>query len=133
MMVLKERRSIFGTIAHDDDEGSDLVSRLSRVDFANTEFSPFSTIFIPQDKKMAEERIINRNPYLFGPGPIRRTPTGFMSYYGKLTMKNPVQGFSICALHGVALALAGSFCFKWFFGDPQIRTIENYYRENPPR
>jgi len=80
------------------------------------------------------ERIINRNPYFYGPGPIRRTPGGkMMSYYGKMSAKNPVQGFAVCAAHGVVLALAGSCVFKFWFGDPQIKAIEQYYKENPPR
>jgi hypothetical protein len=79
---------------------------------------------------MAGERIINRNPYLYGPGPVRRRPKGAMSYYGKLP---PLQGFTMAAVHGVALAFAGSFAFKYFVGDEQIRGIESYYKENPPR
>jgi len=84
---------------------------------------------------MAGERIINQNPYLYGPGPIKRTPNraGPLSYYGKLALTNPARSFSICALHGVVVALAGSFAFKWFVADPQIRAIEQYYQENPPR
>jgi hypothetical protein len=77
------------------------------------------------------EKIINRNPYLFGPGPIKRIPSrpGF-GYFGRLP---PLAGFSQAAAIGVGIALAGSFTFKWVFGDPQIRAIEEYYRENPPR
>lgn len=77
------------------------------------------------------ERIVNRNPYLYGPGPVHRTPTrGMMSYYGKLP---PLQGFTAAAVHGTVLALAGGFAFKWMVGDPEIRAIESYYKENPPR
>jgi hypothetical protein len=76
------------------------------------------------------ERIINRNPYLYGPGPVHRTPKGHMSFFGKLPA---LQGFSAAAASGVALALLGGFGFKYFFGDPNIRAIENYYKENPPR
>jgi len=80
---------------------------------------------------MAEgERIINRNPYLYGPGPVRRTPTGMMSFFGKAP---PLNGFSMAAGAGVVLALAASIGFKVFFGDPQIKAIEEYYKENPPR
>jgi hypothetical protein len=53
-----------------------------------------------------------------------------MSYYGKLP---PLQGFTMAAVHGVALAFCGSFAFKYFVGDPEIRGIESYYKENPPR
>jgi len=79
---------------------------------------------------MTGERIINRNPYLYGPGPVRRRPSGALSYYARMPAK---QGFATAALHGIALALTGSFCFKFFVGDPQIRAIEEYYKENPPR
>ena len=79
---------------------------------------------------MGEQRLINKNPYLYGPGPIKRVPTGTFSYFGRVA---PLQGFSSAAMVGVAIALTGSFTFKWFFGDPQIRAIENYYKENPPR
>lgn len=75
-------------------------------------------------------RIVNKNPYLFGPGPVRRVPKGIMSYYGRLP---PAQGFSMAAIHGTVLALSGGFFYKYFFGDPQIKTIEDYYKENPPR
>jgi len=53
-----------------------------------------------------------------------------MSFFGKLPA---LQGFSAAAASGVALALLGGFGFKYFFGDPNIRAIENYYKENPPR
>lgn len=79
---------------------------------------------------MTGERIINRNPYLYGPGPVRRVPAGVLTFYGRMP---PMQGFSMAAMHGVALALAGSFIFKFGFGDPQIKAIEDYYKENPPR
>ena len=76
------------------------------------------------------ERLINRNPYLFGPGPVKRIPTGTLTSYGRMP---PLQGCSMAAMHGIGLALAGSFAFKFFIGDPEIRTIEKYYEENPPR
>jgi hypothetical protein len=81
---------------------------------------------------VGEERIINRNPYLFGPGPVRRVPpaSGFMRSYARMP---PVQGFSMAAIHGCIFALAGALIFKYGFGDPQIRAIEDYYKENPPR
>jgi hypothetical protein len=55
-------------------------------------------------------RIINRNPYLYGPGPVKRIPSGAGSYYGRLP---PLHGFSMAAVHGVVIALVGSFIFKW--------------------
>ena len=81
---------------------------------------------------MGEERIINRNPYLYGPGPVRRTPPpGFMTMYSR--QGSPIKGFSLCAVHAVMLGLTCSFAFKYFVGDPQIKAIEDYYKENPPR
>jgi hypothetical protein len=76
------------------------------------------------------ERIINRNPYLFGPGPMKRVPSGAFSYYGRLP---PLQGFAMCAAHGVVIALTGGLAYKFIFGDPQIKQIQEYYKENPPR
>lgn len=79
---------------------------------------------------MAEERIINRNPYLYGPGPIKRVPKGAFTSYGRMP---PVQGFALAAAHGVVFALAGSIAWKVFYGDHEIKAIEDYYKENPPR
>ena len=79
---------------------------------------------------MTGERIINRNPYLYGPGPVRRVPSGVLSSYGRMP---PLQGFSMAVIHGTIMALAGSFAFKFFIGDKQIKAIETYYKENPPR
>lgn len=76
------------------------------------------------------ERIINRNPELFGPGPVKRIPKGVFTMYSRMP---PVQGFTMAAGHAVVLGLIGSFAFKWTIGDPQIREIEEYYKENPPR
>lgn len=73
------------------------------------------------------ERIINRNPYLYGPGPVKRVPKGFFTFYSRMP---PVQGFSLAAAHAVFLGLVGSFTFKFMFGDPQIRAIEEYYKKN---
>ena len=98
-------------------------------------FSSLPTVLHPffafiQISTMAQERLINRNPYLYGPGPVRRVPKGFMTFYGRMP---PLQGFSLAAAHGVAIAVAGAMGFKYFYGDPQIRAIEQYYEENPPR
>jgi hypothetical protein len=77
-----------------------------------------------------EQRIVNRNPYLYGPGPVRRVPKGMLTSYGNMP---PLQGFTMAVVHGGVLALAGCLVFKYGFGDPQIKAIENYYKENPPR
>ena len=81
------------------------------------------------------ERIVNRNPYLYGPGPVRRTPgPGVMTMYSRMTKSaGPAQSFSVCAVHAIGIALGVAFGFKYFFGDPQIKAIEDYYKENPPR
>jgi hypothetical protein len=75
-------------------------------------------------------RLINRNPYLYGPGPVFRRPTGFLSYYGNLP---PAKGFTAAALTGMVIALTGSMCLKIFYCDPRAKAIEDYYKENPPQ
>lgn len=79
---------------------------------------------------MTEERLINRNPYLYGPGPVRRVPKGFLTSYSRM---GPLKGFSMAAAHGVVVALIGASAFKYFVSDPRIKAIEDYYKENPPR
>ena len=79
---------------------------------------------------MAPERLINRNPYLYGPGPVKRVPSGPFAFYA---LASPVRGFSMAAIHGTIFALAGAMVFKVFVGDVQIKAIEDYYKENPPR
>lgn len=74
--------------------------------------------------------VINKNPYLFGPGPVKRIPKGAFTQVGRMP---PLQGFSVAAAQAIGLALVVSFGYKYFFGDPQIKKIENYYKENPPR
>jgi hypothetical protein len=87
--------------------------------------------FAAVNSKMAQERIINRNPYLYGPGPVRRiAPKGLVTMYSRMP---PVRGFSLAAAHGVVLGLLGGFAFKIMVSDPQIKAIESYYKENPPR
>ena len=76
------------------------------------------------------ERLINKNPYLYGPGPVKRVPSGISSAYAKMP---PARGFAMAAIHGTLIGLAGSFIFKFGVGDPQIKAIEEYYKENPPR
>eukprot|EP00543_Licmophora_paradoxa_P000427 CAMPEP_0202444746 /NCGR_PEP_ID=MMETSP1360-20130828/3700_1 /ASSEMBLY_ACC=CAM_ASM_000848 /TAXON_ID=515479 /ORGANISM="Licmophora paradoxa, Strain CCMP2313" /LENGTH=73 /DNA_ID=CAMNT_0049060793 /DNA_START=240 /DNA_END=461 /DNA_ORIENTATION=+ len=71
-------------------------------------------------------RIVNKNPHLFGPGPLARRATG-------IGARPPLQGFVITAFQGLALAFAGGFAYKFGMGDPGIKKIEDYYKENPPR
>ena len=55
---------------------------------------------------MTEERIVNRNPYLFGPGPVRRvSKPGVMTSYGRMP---PLQGFTMAAIHGMIFAVGGA-------------------------
>jgi hypothetical protein len=73
------------------------------------------------------QRIVNKDPRLYGPGPVRRVSP---SYYGKMA---PLKGFAMCATHGIALGIVGGLFYKFFLGDPETRSIEEYYRENPPK
>jgi hypothetical protein len=73
------------------------------------------------------ERIVNKDPRLFGPGPVRRVSP---AYYGKMSA---LRGFAMCATHGIALGLAVALTYKFTMADPSTRTIEEYYRENPPK
>jgi hypothetical protein len=72
------------------------------------------------------ERIINRNTMFYGPGPLARRPTG-------LGARPPLQGLVICAAQGLAVAISAGIAYNVFIGNPGIRKIEEYYRENPPR
>jgi hypothetical protein len=81
-------------------------------------------------EKMAS-RIINYNKSLFGPGPLKRLPrAGITGYYARMP---PLQGFAMAAVHGTVLGMAVGFYYKFAMGDPDTRTIEEYYKENPPR
>jgi len=73
------------------------------------------------------ERLINRNPTLFGPGPLARRPAG------GIAAMPPLRGLVICATQGLAVSLVGGMVYKVFIGDPGIQAIEDYYKENPPR
>ena len=70
--------------------------------------------------------IVNRNPLLYGPGPLARKPGG-------LGAGPPLRGLVITAMQGIAFGLAGGFGYKFFIGDPGIQAIEDYYKENPTR
>ena len=72
------------------------------------------------------ERLVNYNRYLYGPGPIKRVPNGPFTSYGRMA---PAAGFSMAAAHGVVLALAGAIVFKVVIGDPQVKKIQDYYKE----
>lgn len=72
------------------------------------------------------ERIVNRNTRLFGPGPLARKPVG-------LGARPPLQGLVMCAAQGLAVAIAVGITYNVTIGNPGIRKIEEYYKENPPR
>ena len=74
---------------------------------------------------MTQERIINRNPYLYGPGPLARRPKG-------LGARPPLQGLVVCAARGLAASLVIGFGYKFGMGDPATRAIKEYYEANPP-
>lgn len=74
------------------------------------------------------ERLINRNPELFGPGPLARRPAT-----GSIGAMPPLKGLVTCASGGLAFGLVGGFGYKFLIADPETRKIEEYYRENPPR
>jgi hypothetical protein len=70
--------------------------------------------------------MINRNPALYGPGPLARRMPG-------IGAKPPLQGLVTVAMQGIVLGIAGAFAYKWTIGDPMIKDIEKYYQENPSR
>jgi hypothetical protein len=80
---------------------------------------------------MGAERLINYNKRLFGPGPVARVPApGIFGYYAR---KPPLNGFVMCAVHGVTIGMVVGLYYKFFVGNPQTKHIEQYYRENPPK
>ena len=90
--------------------------------------APFNFLhsIISHSLQINMDRIVNRNPKLFGPGPLARRPSG-------LGAKPPLQGLVMVAAQGIGIAVAGGFCYSYFFGYPRLRMIEQYYRDHPPR
>ena len=77
------------------------------------------------------ERIINYNKRLFGPGPLARVPaSGFRGYYARMP---PLQGFTYCVLHGLAIGFTVAAAYKVTMANPDRRAVEEYYKENPPK
>jgi hypothetical protein len=77
---------------------------------------------------MAGERIINRNPYLLWTGPGHLSPKGTMSLLRKIASLRRVHN----GCRPQVIAFWGSIqvlCWR----STQIRGIEGYYKENPPR
>lgn len=80
---------------------------------------------------MAAERIVNYNKRLFGPGPVARLPgAGIRGFYARMP---PLQGFVYAASHGLLLGFGAAFFYKFNMGDPDTKSIKQYYEENPPR
>jgi hypothetical protein len=73
------------------------------------------------------ERLVNRNPELFGPGPLARRPAGGIG------AMPPLRGLIVCASQGMAVALLGGLAYNVLIGNPELKKIEDYYKENPPR
>ncbi len=72
------------------------------------------------------ERIVNRNKALYGPGPLARRPTG-------IGAMPPLRGLVTCALQGGVVSLIGGFAYLFLVGNPGMKQIEDYYKENPTR
>ncbi|KAL7539692.1 hypothetical protein ACHAXR_009500 [Thalassiosira sp. AJA248-18] len=72
-------------------------------------------------------RLINRNPELYGPGPVARRPDGGIG------AMPPLRGLVVCASQGLAISLVGGLAYNVIYGNPGIQMIEDYYKENPPR
>lgn len=68
----------------------------------------------------------NLNRALYGPGPLARRPGGIGG-------GPPLRGLVICASQGMVFALIGGFGYNFFIGNPGLKAIEDYYKENPPR
>ena len=85
------------------------------------------TMLRPTPLLRQAERLINRNPLLYGPGPVARRPQGGVG------AMPPLRGLVVCASQGLAVALAGGITYNVVWGNPGIQKVEDYYKENPPR
>jgi len=72
------------------------------------------------------DRIVNRNKLFYGPGPLARKGFG-------LAAKPPLRAFYICAAQAFVISMIGGFGYNYFSGDPMVKKIEDYYKENPVR
>ena len=45
----------------------------------------------------------------------------------------PLRGLVVCASQGLAVGLAGGLVYNVVWGNPGIKKVEDYYKENPPR
>mmetsp|Transcript_5395 Transcript_5395/g.7803 ORF Transcript_5395/g.7803 Transcript_5395/m.7803 type:complete len:111 (-) Transcript_5395:2099-2431(-) len=85
------------------------------------------TMLRPTPLLRQAERLVNRNPLLYGPGPVARRPQGGIG------AMPPLRGLVVCASQGIAVGLAGGLVYNVVWGNPGIQKVEDYYKENPPR
>ena len=97
-----------------------------RVQNTSYKLTSFQIVDIFSLAIMNAGRIINRNKFLYGPGPLGRRPTG-------LGARPPLQGLVICAMQGIAVGLVGGLGYNVMFGNPLVNSIETYYKEHPSR
>ena len=74
------------------------------------------------------DRIVNRNKMLYGPGPLARRPTP-----GSIGAMPPLRGLVTTAVYGGVVSLACGFAYLVFYGNPTMKKIDDYYKENPTR
>jgi len=72
-------------------------------------------------------RIVNKNKWLFGPGPLgRRAVSG-------IGAMPPLKGLVTCAVQAGVVGLAGGLGYLVLIGNPGVKSIDDYYKENPTR
>jgi hypothetical protein len=67
------------------------------------------------------ERIVNRNPSLYGPGPVARR-------MGGLGSRKPLHSLVAIASQGIVLSISLAFAWKYTFGVKEIKVFEDYYQ-----
>ena len=72
-------------------------------------------------------RLINKNKWLYGPGPLGRRPTS------GIAAMPPLRGLVTCAMQGGVVSLVGGFAYLILVGNPGMKQVEDYYKENPTR
>jgi hypothetical protein len=70
--------------------------------------------------------IINRNPSLYGPGPLARR-------MGGIGARPPLHSLVIMASSGLVVSLVTAVVWKYSLGDNDIKVFEDYYKENSPK
>ena len=66
----------------------------------------------------------NRNPRLYGPGPVFRPGKGPAT-------GPPLQGLIKVAVQGCVLGFIGAMAYKVAIKDPTQRDVEEYYKKHP--